>query len=211
MRHKGRIKGLYAITDPNLLSDEVIYDKVSEAIDGGISVLQYRNKVANKALQYQQAEQLSQLCAKNQVTFIINDDINLAYDVDADGVHLGKEDSSLKLAREKLGINKIIGISCYNQLNSAEKAQKQGADYIAFGRFFPSKTKPEAVQAQLSIIKQAKRLIKLPIVAIGGINLSNIEDIVTAQADAIAIIHAIFATEAVYSATKLLNQRLKLL
>ena len=205
-----KIQGLYAITDPNLLTDNILYDRVSQAIDAGISVLQYRNKIASYDIQQQQAERLNTLCQNNQVLFIINDDIKLAKQVSADGVHLGKEDNNIRQAREQLGETVIIGISCYNQVQQAIDAEQQGADYIAFGRFFPSKTKPHAIAADPQIITLAKQKISIPIVAIGGITIENANTVIKAGADSIAVINGIFAENNVFNAVKELAQLFKL-
>ncbi len=197
-----KIKGLYAITDPLLIKDALLYDAVSQAIDGGISVLQYRNKIASYDLQLQQASLLKDLCQKNQITFIINDHIDLAKQVSADGVHLGKSDQNIVLAREELGKNAIIGLSCYNCLDKAIEAQQQGVDYIAFGRFFPSKTKPDAVQADLQLLLKAKQKIHLPIVAIGGVSKNNVALLTHNGANSVAVINAIFAQENIFMATR---------
>jgi thiamine-phosphate pyrophosphorylase len=193
------IQGVYAITDPFLLPDNIIYDQVSKAIDAGISVLQYRNKIAAYAIQQQQAEKLNDLCRKNQVLFIINDSIKLAKHVSADGVHLGKEDNNISYARSELGSNSIIGLSCYNKLQRAVDAQLQGADYIAFGRFFPSKTKPQAIAADLELIIQAKQKLSIPIVAIGGITIDNAASLINAGADSIAVINGIFGQTDIFN------------
>jgi len=187
------IRGVYAITDPDLISDSELIDKVQAAIKGGISVLQYRNKKADILLQRSQAQALNELCHQHQVTFIINDNIELAQQVNAKGVHIGKDDGSIEKARETLGKESIIGVSCYNDIERAIRAQNAGADYVAFGRFFPSKTKPKAIQANLNLIKQAKEKLNIPIVAIGGINEVNIEQLSDCSVDAVAIIHDIFS------------------
>ena len=196
------IQGIYAITDPLLLPDNIIYDQVSKAIDAGISVLQYRNKIAAYAIQQQQAEKLNELCRKNQVLFIINDSIKLAKYVCADGIHLGKEDNNISYARSELGRDSIIGLSCYNQLQRAVDAQQQGADYVAFGRFFPSKTKPQAIAADLELLIQAKQKLSIPIVAIGGITIENAASLINAGADSIAVINGIFGQTDIFNAVQ---------
>jgi thiamine-phosphate pyrophosphorylase len=201
------LSGIYAITDPNLLADNILIDEVSKAIDAGISVLQYRNKIADYSLQQQQAEKLSSLCKKNNVCFIINDHIQLAKEVSADGVHLGKTDKKLKLARETLGQDAIIGISCYNQLDTAISAQKEGADYIALGRFFASQTKPQAVQADIELLTLAKQQLSIPIVAIGGVTYENIDSLIAAGADSIAVINSIFGHDNTFKSVKQLVKK----
>ena len=187
-----KIQGLYAISDPDLIPDNELLYCIEQAILGGIRVLQYRNKSASKDTQYQQAHELSTLCKRYQVCFIINDDPHLAYSVQADGVHVGKDDGKIADARQILGDQSIIGVSCYNSLENAHNAIAQGADYIAFGRFFPSKTKPNALQADLSLLKQARTQLQKPIVAIGGINRDNAPQLIQCGANSIAVINDLF-------------------
>ena len=192
-----RISGVYAITpDPGLILRDV-----ESAMKAGISVLQYRNKTNDSASRKREATELRVLCRQYGTMFIVNDDIQLAKDVDADGVHLGRGDASYEQARAFLG-SKIIGISCYNQLDLAIGAEKLGADYVAFGSFFPSSTKPNAVPADIGLLMQAKQIIKLPIVAIGGITTGNGKQLVRNGADALAVINGIFSADDVFSRVK---------
>ncbi|MDX2507574.1 MAG: thiamine phosphate synthase [Gammaproteobacteria bacterium] len=186
------IQGLYAITDPELITAENLISAVEEVIHGGAKVIQYRNKSASYTLQHQQASQLSRLCKQHRVSFIINDDPQLAKAVAADGVHVGKDDGKIAAARQLLGPKAIIGVSCYKYLENAHKAIAQGADYVAFGRFFPSRTKPEAVQADLQLLEQASRQLAVPIVAIGGVTRDNARQLIQRGADALAVINDLF-------------------
>jgi len=188
------IQGLYAITDPGLIPDAQLLDRILSAIKGGIDVLQYRNKQATAETQLKQAALLQEICRQHNICFIINDDPQLARKVHADGVHLGQQDSSLRNTREFLGASFLIGVSCYNQLDLALSAQHNGADYVAFGRFFSSRTKPNAVPAQRELIQQARQHIHLPLVAIGGINHTNIHYFSSSPPDAYAVIDGIFGT-----------------
>jgi len=181
------IEGLYAITvdnDPNIVAN------VKAALAGGASVIQYRDKTASAEKKHRIAVQLKNLCA-DKALFIINDDIALAKSVDADGVHLGKDDSDIGKARQLLG-NKIIGVSCYNQLSLAQEAQAAGVDYIAFGRFFSSTTKPMAVQASPELLIEAKKILSVPVVAIGGITVNNADSLIKLGADSVAVINGLF-------------------
>ncbi len=187
-----RIQGLYAITDPHLISAEKLIESIEQAILGGTRIVQYRNKLATKTLQLEQAQQLGKLCKQHDVCFIINDDPHLAQAVNADGVHIGKDDSKIIDARKQLGKQAIIGVSCYNQLANAQQALKQGADYIAFGRFFPSKTKPNAIQAEPQLLEQAVKQLPTAIVAIGGINQHNALSLINSGANALAVINDLF-------------------
>ncbi len=187
-----KIQGLYAITAPELISPEALVSSIESAILGGAQVIQYRNKSASESQKYQEASQLSRLCKQHKVCFIINDDPQLAKAVNADGVHVGREDGKIADARKQLGEQAIIGVSCYNQLDNAQRAIDQGADYVAFGRFFPSKTKPDAVQADLQLLEQASQQLNAPIVAIGGIKRDNAQELIKRGADAIAVINDLF-------------------
>ena len=126
---------------------------------------------------------------------IINDDIELALDVEADGVHLGQQDDSIADARARLGDYAIIGISCEGSLEKAKAAAEQGANYIAFGKFFPSRTKPDAKNAELAILTRAREMFDLPIVAIGGITTDNASEVISAGADMVAVVNNLFAAQ----------------
>ena len=189
-----RLHGVYAITDPVLCGPH-LNEKVLAAIEGGIQILQYRNKQASRDIQLEEATNLLALCRQHGVLLIINDDVELAIDVDADGVHLGQKDLALNEAHQHLGENKIIGISCNNRFDYALSAQQQGADYVAFGRFFPSQTKPQAPQADISLLHRARTELQLPVVAIGGITPDNGQQLIEAGADMLAVIHGIFAQD----------------
>jgi thiamine-phosphate pyrophosphorylase len=154
-------------------------------------VLQYRDKHSPVGQRVQQAGALQSLCHEHGAIFIINDDVELARQCRADGVHLGQDDNNIAQARDYLGNQAIIGASCYNQLDLARLAHSLGASYLAFGRFFPSSTKPDAVQAELEILVQAKAL-RLPICAIGGITQENAASLINAGADLIAVVEGVF-------------------
>ena len=187
-----QIHGLYAVT-PDEQNTDVLLGKVEAVLRGGIHVLQYRNKRADHKLQTQQARAILPLCRQYQVPFIINDSVKLCLTLDADGVHLGADDDNLAEARARLGAGKILGASCYNQLDLAIAAAQAGADYAAFGACFVSVTKPNAVAAPLDLFTRARELINIPLVAIGGINEENAVQAITAGADAIAVVGALFS------------------
>lgn len=188
---KSRIKGLYAVT-PDLPDTALLLKQAEAALQGGVSVLQYRNKSASYGLKREQATELIWLCAAHDVPFIINDHVLLCIELDADGVHLGGADGDITAARRLLGPSKIIGASCYNRLDLAEQAKEQGADYVAFGACFDSGTKPAAVRARLALFAEAKPL-GLPTVAIGGITVENAPLAIQASADSIAVIGALWS------------------
>jgi thiamine-phosphate pyrophosphorylase len=185
------ISGLYAITPDRADTDELLR-RVRLALQGGAQVLQYRNKAATAALQMLQAQALRLLTREFDTTFIVNDDALLAAQVDADGVHLGGEDGSVAKARTVLGNQKLIGVSCYNRLSLAQEAVRQGADYVAFGAFFSSSVKPEAVKADVTLLQTASHELDIPVVAIGGITQQNAAELIAAGADALAVISALW-------------------
>jgi thiamine-phosphate pyrophosphorylase len=201
MMQRHVIKGLYAITPDSADTPELLR-KVRLALQGGARVLQYRNKTAGAVLHLQQARALRQLTGEFAAVFIVNDDAQLAAEVDADGVHLGGEDGSVAAARALLGETKIIGVSCYNRPPLAVQAVQAGADYVAFGAFFPSSVKPEAVQAESELLVWARRELAVPLVAIGGITPGNGAALVQAGADALAVISAVFDAEDVQSSAQ---------
>jgi len=196
------IKGLYAIT-PDEQDTDILLAKVEAALQGGIGILQYRNKLADHKLKTQQARALLPLCRHYQVPFIINDSIKLCMTLDADGVHLGADDGNLAEARARLGNGKILGASCYNRFDLALSAQQLGADYVAFGACFVSNTKPNAPVAGLHLFTQAKAELHVPAVAIGGITLENAPLVIAAGASSVAVINAIFNADDV----KLISQQ----
>ena len=188
---KPAIKGLYAIT-PETADTAQLLAQTQAALMGGACVVQYRNKTNNAALKHEQASELLELCRDYRAPLIVNDDVRLAVLTDADGVHLGEDDARLIEARINLGPDKIIGVSCYQDLALALKFEADGADYVAFGSFYPSSTKPDARPCQLGLLTQAKAQLHVPIVAIGGITLDNARPLIDAGADALAVISALF-------------------
>lgn len=200
------IKGLYAIT-PDTADTPLLVDMVRQALAGGAQVVQYRNKMADAELQYEQASVLLPICQQANVPLIINDYVSLCQSLDADGVHLGGTDGDIAAARQVLGKDKIIGASCYNSLELAEEAQAQGASYVAFGACFGSSTKPNAVSASLGLFAQA-RYLNVPMVAIGGITLQNVAQLKQAGADAVAVINALFSSRDITETAKEFSQLL---
>lgn len=185
-------RGLYAITDAQLLPGERLYEAVEAAIRGGAVLVQYRDKLGNPEERLERAQRLQQLCQRLGCPLLINDDLELALKVGAAGVHLGQSDGSLLEARRQLGPDAIIGATCHDSLALARQAQAQQVSYVAFGSFFPSPTKPQAQPAPLSLLSEAKRALELPVVAIGGITLDNAPGLIEAGADLIAVINALF-------------------
>jgi thiamine-phosphate pyrophosphorylase len=188
-----KIQGLYAVT-PDSDQPEVLLCQVTEALAGGAAIVQYRDKINDEAVRLNTARQMRDLCDAANAIFIINDDVALAQACNADGVHVGRNDMALERARAALP-DKIIGISCYNDLARAHDMAARGADYVAFGRFFPSTTKPDAAPAEVALLRQAKIELNLPIVAIGGITLDNAEQLLSAGAGSVAVINNLFAAD----------------
>lgn len=195
------ICGLYAIT-PDTPDTNELLKCVRQALHGGARILQYRNKSADTALKLQQARALRELTREFGITFIINDDAQLAAQVQADGVHLGGEDGTVAAAKALLGDSGIIGVSCYNRLPLAQEAVRQAADYVAFGAFFSSSVKPGAVKADVPLLQAARRELSVPIVAIGGITVQNGKALVQAGADALAVITALWDAPDIESAAR---------
>jgi len=184
------VRGLYAITQTDNKSPDTIISEVAAAIKGGAVIVQYRDKKPVDAPFL--ARELVKICHQHKVPLLINDDIELAALVGADGVHLGREDGAVIEARKQLGSDAIIGVSCYDFVEQAIAAQAQGATYAAFGRFFPSSSKPLAAPAQIETLRQAKLELTIPIVAIGGILPDNAAQLLAAGADLLAVIGGIF-------------------
>ncbi len=195
------ISGLYAIT-PEASDTQSLMQRVEQALLGGVRLLQYRSKLAGSALMLEQATMLRRLTREYGAVFIVNDDAQLALRVDADGVHLGGEDGSIANARALLGDKKIIGVSCYNRLDLAREAAREGADYVAFGAFYASTVKPGAPVATPELLIKARREIALPVVAIGGITVDNGAALLEAGADALAVISALFDAPEVRAAAQ---------
>lgn len=200
---------MYAITPCSSiqpLTTNALVSKISQAIEGGVRIVQYREKYHPAHIKRDQAQAIKTLCRQHDVCFLVNDDVELAAQVAADGVHLGQGDAPLSQARKILGDAAIIGVSCYNQLSLAIQAQQQGADYVAFGRFFSSLTKPDAVQADIALLQQAKSALSIPIACIGGISAENAKLLTRAGADMIAVINAVFGAPDVVKAARDLSR-----
>ena len=176
------LRGLYAITPDT--GD--VAGKVRLALEGGVALLQYRRKARDHA----QAAQIVRMARDHGVPVIINDDVGLALELDAAGAHLGRDDGDLRAARKRLGA-RILGASCYNEMDRARAAVQAGADYIAFGSVFASPTKPAALRAPLSLFGEA-RALGVPLAAIGGITLENAPPLIAAGADLLAVITDLF-------------------
>ncbi len=186
------LKGLYAITDESLTPYEFVDRYVCEAIHGGAKIVQLRDKTLSDEELYPVAKKIKKICKKKGALFVLDDRVVLAKAINADGVHIGGDDASIELAREILGSKKIIGVSCYGDIKRAKEAVKKSADYVAFGSFFVSKTKPHAKVVSQTVLTEAKKL-GVPLCAIGGIEASNAPSLVDAGADMISVINALWS------------------
>ncbi|QLF94263.1 thiamine phosphate synthase [Pseudomonas sp. ABC1] len=189
-----KLRGLYAITDSQLLAGGRLLPYVEAALRGGARLLQYRDKSDDDARRLREAQALLELCTQYGASLLINDDLELAARLGV-GVHLGLADGSLSAARALLGPQAIIGASCYASLALAEQARAEGASYAAFGRFFNSHTKPGEPAATRELLEQARTQVRLPLVAIGGITLERAPDLIASGASLVAVIHALFSAE----------------
>ncbi len=185
--------GIYLISDSKNLAIDDLLDKTEKILDVGISLFQFRDKNSKYEIKKSTALKLQTLCKKYNTLFIINDDVVLAKEISADGVHLGRDDMDIDMARKILG-DKIIGVSCYNNLEDAITAEIMGADYIALGSFFNSPTKPEARKIAIDLLPIAKSKLNIPVVAIGGITPENGKQLVDNKVDFLAIISGIYAS-----------------
>lgn len=195
-------RGLYALTDAVLLPDDRLIGAVERALLGGARLIQYRDKSHDAARRLTQAQALDELCQRYKVPLIINDDAELAAQVGAAGVHIGQDDPDLATARARLGPKAIIGVSCYDRLDLALAAERAGADYVAFGAFFPSPTKPHEIRPPIALLREARAALTVPIVAIGGITPDNAPLLLNAGADALAVVSAVFAQPDIQAAAR---------
>jgi thiamine-phosphate pyrophosphorylase len=185
------LRGLYAVTPDCADSSRLLVD-VAAALAGGCRIVQYRNKTAGPDLRRQQAAALAGCCRSAGVRLIINDDVELALEVGAAGVHLGGDDGDLELARARLGASRLLGVSCYDDPAQVRRAVAAGADYVALGAMYPSATKPLARRASLDLLRAVKASCPVPVATIGGINLDNAATLVAAGADMVAVVSALF-------------------
>lgn len=194
-------RGLYAVTDAQCVGPDLV-QQVALAIQGGAVMIQYRDKHGDAGQRRWQAQDLQTLCHSLRVPLIINDDVALARDCRAAGVHLGRDDASIAIARAALGAQAIIGVSCYDSLDLARTAQAAGADYVAFGSFFASPTKPDAARADPALLRAAAETLTIPIVAIGGISVENGGALLAAGASSLAVSTGLFRATDITAAAR---------
>lgn len=205
MRDSFIIKGLYAIT-PDMADSNTLLQKTQLAIEGGAFMVQYRSKIQDREAKMQQCAAILRLCREYKIPCIVNDDVDMCRVLQADGVHLGEKDDNIAEVRRILGEDAIIGSSCYDQLNRAKKAQKEGASYVAFGAMFETLTKPHAPRATLELLREAKSQIQIPIVAIGGITMNNAHDVIETGIDAIAVINSLFEAKTIKETAEIFSK-----
>jgi thiamine-phosphate pyrophosphorylase len=196
-----RLTGIYVILDTKILAGKDEIKAATQAISGGAKILQLRDKHHKKRRLITMAQELKDLCHKSDILFIINDHLDVALAVDADGLHIGQEDVPLTVARREMPIDKIIGCSATN-LKQALKLETEGADYIAVGAVYPTSTKTNASIVGIEFLKQIKQKVTLPIVAIGGIDKDNIREVISAGADAVAVVSAVLQQDDIEKATR---------
>jgi thiamine-phosphate pyrophosphorylase len=197
-----KLEGLYAITDTVQDDGQRLLAAVEQALRGGARIIQYRDKSDDPQRRQECAAALRAMTRRYAALLIINDDPQLAKRVQADGVHLGQDDATISAARALLGEDAIIGVSCYNRFELAQQASARGADYIAFGRFFASHTKPHAVRAELDLLRRAQQELAIPVAAIGGITAENAGDLIAAGADMLAVVHDLFGHDDIEAAAR---------
>lgn len=203
---RNRLSGIYVLTDDFFTPHEILIEKVEELLKSGVKLIQLRDKIHTDKELLPKALAIQALCKEFNATFFINDRVNLAKQVKSDGLHIGIEDENLEKARKILP-KTIIGVSCYGDLKRAQEAEKKGADYVAFGSFFPSSTKPKSPTVPLETILKAKELLKIPICAIGGIDKTNIH--LLKDADMISVVSAAYKPLSIKENIEFLKKVLK--
>lgn len=199
---------LYLVTDRHWLKAHSLYEDVEAAINGGVTCVQLREKHLNHQLFVQEAKELKELCNQNQIPLIINDNVEVMLEVDADGIHVGQSDMQAQDVRKLIGSDKVLGVSVQT-VEQAITAQNAGADYLGVGAVFPTGTKDDAIEVDLATLQDICQHVDIPIVAIGGINQENLLQLKGSGIDGIAVVSAIMAAEDIFEATKQLKEKTK--
>lgn len=199
---------LYLVTDRHWLKAHSLYEDVEAAINGGVTCVQLREKHLNHQLFVQEAKELKKLCNQNQIPLIINDDVEVMLEVDADGIHVGQSDMQAQDVRKLIGSDKVLGVSVQT-VEQAITAQNAGADYLGVGAVFPTGTKDDAIEVDLATLQDICQHVDIPIVAIGGINQENLLQLKGSGIDGIAVVSAIMAAEDIIEVTKQLKEKTK--
>jgi len=189
-----KLSGLYLVT-PDWDDTAKMLDCSEQALRSGATILQYRHKTADATLRLEQARALQALCRRHGCLFIINDHVDLCLELDADGIHVGGTDAYVATVRTAVGPDKIVGASCYGDLELAHRSHREGASYVAFGGFYPSRIKKYPVTTPVEIVSQSKQEIALPVVVIGGMTIDNCQPLIAAGADMVAAISSVYMTE----------------
>ena len=205
MSKKALLQGIYVLSDAHLTPQKTILEQMERVLQSGVSVIQFRDKYASDEQAEFTCKALQALCHRYNALFIIDDRLSLTHKIDADGLHVGEDDVSFEEARAILGEQKIIGVSCYGDIERAKKYEALGADYVAFGSFFPSPTKPHSKVVPLSVLEEAKKQLKVPICAIGGINTSNIMKVSQYDIAMYSVISAVYQDDAIEANIKTLQ------
>jgi len=188
------LRGLYLITDDTLTPNHTIISDVKEALDGGVGIIQLRDKVSSEAILRLKIEKLQLLAHRYDALFILNDHVKLAIEMGCDGLHIGKSDYE-GFDAIRSGFGGIIGVSCYGDIDRAMEFESRGADYVAFGSFYPSPTKPESAIVPLKVLHKAKKHLTIPICAIGGINTSNVDEVIGCGVDMVSLISDVWCSD----------------
>lgn len=199
---------LYAVTDRSWLNGETLYDQVEKSLKGGATFVQLREKELEEDEFLEEAKQIKALCEQYGVPFVINDNVSIAFAIDADGVHVGQSDMEAGNVREKLGPDKIIGVSAQT-VEQALLAEKRGADYLGVGAVFPTTSKEDAAEVSFATVKAICEAVHIPVIAIGGISQKNVSELANLGLSGIAVISAIFAQKDIEAATKKLKESTK--
>lgn len=197
---------LYAVTDRSWLNGRTLYEQVEEALKGGVTFVQLREKNLDDTAFLQEAKEIKELCARFHVPFVINDNVDIAAEIDADGVHVGQSDMEAGDVRKKLGPDKIIGVSAQT-VEQALRAQAHGADYLGVGAVFPTGSKADAVEVSHDTVREICRAVDIPVIAIGGITRENVIELKGTGICGIAVISAIFGQQDIEEAARTLKNR----
>lgn len=208
MGKQALLKGIYVLTDAYLTPQESILNQMERVLKTGVSVIQFRDKYASDEEAEFTCRALQALCNRYNALFIIDDRLALTKKIDADGLHVGEDDVSFEEARAVLGNEKIIGVSCYGDISRALKYEALGADYVAFGSFFDSPTKPNSKVVPRDVLKEAKEVLQVPICAIGGINASNIASLAQYDIAMYSVISSVYENDSIEENIKRLKEKL---
>jgi len=194
MSTKKRLNGLYVITDDALTPKDKMFSMIKEALKGGATIVQLRDKLSSDEEIKESAQCLQDLCRSHNALFVLNDKIEMAIELNLDGLHIGKSDHH-RFEEIRQEFNGVIGVSCYGDIDLAKEMECMGADYVAFGSFYPSPTKPHANVVPLKTLSKAKKELNIPICAIGGINLFNVEEVMEHQPDMVSLVSDIWLSK----------------